>query len=89
MIKLSPRLEQVCELVAKGYSDKEIAIKLEISLETVKQHMWKVKKIFRVPNRTLLALKYLYDRNIILYALVKGQKYVDRFKEVEDENIDR
>lgn len=67
MIELPNRLEQVCQLVAKGYTDKEIAIELNISLATVKQHLWKIKKKLGVTNRTLVALKYLKDRAYILY----------------------
>lgn len=88
MIKLSNRLEEVCRLVAKGYMDKEIAIKLDISLATVKLHLWKLKRKFKVSNRTLLAIKYLYDRNIILFGISNGKEYIERFKEAEDESVD-
>ena len=87
MIKITKREEEICQLVAKGYLDKEIAYMLGIAHYTVRLHLCKIKKKFKVTNRTLLALKYLYDRGIILYALAKGQEYVDRFKEVEDENF--
>lgn len=38
-IKITPRDEQVLKLLAEGCSNKEIAIQLDISPRTVKQHL--------------------------------------------------
>ena len=65
MIKLSERVEEVCKMVAKGLSDKEIAIALDISVATVKIHVWVARKAFGVNSRTKLALLYLEDRGMI------------------------
>ena len=43
-IKLSPRENEIVQLITKGFKNKDIAIQLEISYETVKSHR---KNIFR------------------------------------------
>lgn len=68
MIRLSKSQEKVCNLAAKGLSDKEIAYALNISESTVNLHLWEAKKKFNVKNRTKLALKYLEDRGLIKYT---------------------
>lgn len=67
MIRLTERVEEVCNLVAKGLSDKEIATALDISVATVKLHIWGARKAFGVNNRTKLALLYLKDRGLVTY----------------------
>jgi DNA-binding NarL/FixJ family response regulator len=47
-MKLSPRLMQVAELVALGYTNKRIAARLEISERTVEGYV--AKLIDRVPG---------------------------------------
>jgi len=39
-IKITPRDEQVLQLLVQGCSNKEIAAQLNISPRTVKQHLW-------------------------------------------------
>jgi DNA-binding NarL/FixJ family response regulator len=39
MINLSPRQRQMLELIARGYSNKEIARELDLALGTVKVHV--------------------------------------------------
>ncbi|AOA57360.1 hypothetical protein BFG52_02625 [Acinetobacter larvae] len=50
---LSPREHVVLELIAKGYSNAEIAEILSISLHTVKAHAKKINAKFQVNRRTL------------------------------------
>lgn len=65
MIKLTPRVEEVCKLAAKGLLNKEIADIMGISEATVKLHIIKALRTFGVKNRVELALKYLEDRGLI------------------------
>lgn len=62
MIKLSERQKQVCELLARGFSDKEIAKELDLALPTVKLHIQSVKYVFRAKNRVSLVLEYLKEK---------------------------
>lgn len=50
---LSPREHVVLELIAKGYSNAEIAEILSISLHTVKAHAKRINAKFQVNRRTL------------------------------------
>lgn len=65
MIDLSERQKQVCELLAKGFSDKEIAKELGLALPTVKSHIQSVKYVFRAKNRVSLVLEYLKEKGKI------------------------
>ena len=49
---LSPREHMVLELIAKGYSNAEIAEILSISLHTVKAHAKRINVKFQVNRRT-------------------------------------
>ena len=55
---LSSRELEVLSLVALGYSDKEIAIKLKISYGTVRNHIDKAILKLNARNRTNAALIY-------------------------------
>ena len=48
---LSEREQSVLELVAKGYVNKEIAVKLCISIETVKKHLQNTYRKLRATNK--------------------------------------
>ncbi len=54
---LSPRELDVLRLIAKGYGNKEIADKLEISLSTVKTHIQDILARLKVSDRTQAAVK--------------------------------
>ena len=56
---LSPREEQVLELLAKGYLYKEIASELSISNDTVHNHIRKIYEKLQVHSRTEAVIKYL------------------------------
>jgi DNA-binding NarL/FixJ family response regulator len=56
-ISLTPREQQIAELVCdKGYTNKVIAIQLQITESTVKLHLGNILKKMNVRNRTQLAL---------------------------------
>jgi len=58
-LNLSPREEQILQLVSKGRSNKLIAIKLDMSYETVCTHMKRVFKKLHVSSRTEAAMRYI------------------------------
>lgn len=53
---LTRRQRQVLDLIARGRSNKQIALQLGITEGTVKLHVFTLMRGFKVPNRTLLAL---------------------------------
>ncbi len=55
-IPLSPREMEILELVTRGSSNKEIAYKLGISHQTVKNHMTAILRKLRVEDRTQAAV---------------------------------
>lgn len=56
---LSPREEEVLQLLAQGYLYKEIAGRLEISLDTVRKHTGSIYSKLHVHSRTDAVVKYL------------------------------
>lgn len=56
---LSERENEVLELLSKGHLYKEIAGQLNISLNTVKQHIHHIYEKLQVQNRTEAVLKHL------------------------------
>ena len=58
-IPLSPRETQILECVTEGMSNKEIASKLSISQQTVKNHMTSILKKLNVDDRTQAAVTAL------------------------------
>jgi DNA-binding NarL/FixJ family response regulator len=58
-IPLSPREMEILEFVTHGLSNKEIAIKLQISQQTVKNHMTAILKKLNVEDRTQAAVTAL------------------------------
>ena len=55
-ISLSPRETQVLRLIAMGLSNQEIADALEISIETVKEHVQSVLRKTSLSDRTQAAV---------------------------------
>jgi len=55
-VPLTPRETQVLRLVALGLSNQEIADPLEISIETVKEHMQNLLRKLAVSDRTQAAV---------------------------------
>jgi DNA-binding NarL/FixJ family response regulator len=56
---LSPREERVLELLSKGYSNKEIAEQLELSIDTVRSHLKHVYVKMHVRSRTEAVARYV------------------------------
>jgi DNA-binding NarL/FixJ family response regulator len=56
---LSPREEEVLQLLAQGYLYKEIAGQLTISLDTVRKHTGSIYSKLHVHSRTDAVVKYL------------------------------
>lgn len=54
---LTPRLQQVAQLVASGLSNAEVARQLGLSEGTVKNYLKDIFKLLGVSNRTQLAIK--------------------------------
>lgn len=62
--ELTAREEEVLEAVSNGYTNKEIAIQLQISEKTVKQHMTSIMQKLQVRNR-VEAVMHLQGRRAI------------------------
>lgn len=56
-IHITKREKEVLEQLCKGFSNKEIARALDISIATVKLHVKNICQKFRVSNRTQAAMK--------------------------------
>eukprot|EP00003_Mantamonas_plastica_P026819 TRINITY_DN5607_c0_g6_i1.p3 TRINITY_DN5607_c0_g6~~TRINITY_DN5607_c0_g6_i1.p3 ORF type:complete len:184 (+),score=37.13 TRINITY_DN5607_c0_g6_i1:1293-1844(+) len=54
---VTSRQREILELLAKGQSNKEIANKLHISVNTIKNHLSKLYDQFSVSNRTQAVMK--------------------------------
>ena len=59
MVPLSPRELEILEFVTNGMSNKEIASRLRISQQTVKNHMTSILKKLNVQDRTQAAVTAL------------------------------
>jgi DNA-binding NarL/FixJ family response regulator len=55
---VSPREAEVCSLIAEGRSNKQIAVRLLITLATVKDHVHKILRKTGLPNRAAIAVAY-------------------------------
>ena len=55
---LSPKELRVLTLVARGYSDKEIGVKLRISERTVQTHMMRIQLKLDARNRVNAAVLF-------------------------------
>ncbi len=60
-MKLSPTKHKILTLVAQGYTDKEIAYKLQISNRTVQTHLSNIIARLNARNRTNAVVLYLYS----------------------------
>jgi len=58
-MKLTEREAEVLDYLAKGYANKEIAEKLELSLPTVRSHLRSIYDKLHVRSRTEAIVKYL------------------------------
>lgn len=67
--RLTPRLRDCIELVARGKSDWEIASILGLSQATVTTYMQRAREIYDVPTRVQVVLAALYDGEIGFSAI--------------------
>jgi DNA-binding NarL/FixJ family response regulator len=58
-MKLSPRKVEILTLIAKGYTDKEIACKLKMSVRTVQTHISLIILKLKARNRVNAVVLYL------------------------------
>jgi DNA-binding NarL/FixJ family response regulator len=58
LVRLSPRETELLMLLARGYSNKEIAVKLSLTLETIQSYLKSVYKKMHVHSRAEAAAKY-------------------------------
>jgi DNA-binding NarL/FixJ family response regulator len=59
--RFSPREQQIVSLLAHGCSNQEIADRLGLRLQTVKNHLSRVYRKIGVPNRVQLAVLVLHQ----------------------------
>ena len=57
--RLTPREEEVLQLLAKGFANKEIADKMSVSYETVRDHLRNIYEKLHVHSRTEAVTRYL------------------------------
>lgn len=50
-MKLSPKEKDVLALIARGYSDKEVAVKLKNSIKTIQTHTESIYKKLNARSR--------------------------------------
>jgi PAS domain S-box-containing protein len=62
LARLTPRELDVCELIKKGRSTKEIADELHLSSETVQKHRQAIRKKLQIDRRGLSLASYLRTR---------------------------
>lgn len=62
MVRLSPRETELLALLAKGYSNKEIAGKLSLTLETIQSYLKSVYKKMHVHSRAEATAKFVSSR---------------------------
>lgn len=58
-MKLSPRKLEILTLLARGFTDKEIALKLNISKRTVQTHISTILIGLNARNRVNAVAKYM------------------------------
>lgn len=58
-MKLSPKEQKVLALVALGYSDKEIGVKLKIKYGTVRTHIDRIVLKLNAKNRSHAVVVYI------------------------------
>ncbi len=65
-MRLSPKEVRVLTLVAKGYSDKEVGLKLKISERTVQTHMTRILLKLDAKNRVNAAVLFFINNPKLL-----------------------
>jgi DNA-binding NarL/FixJ family response regulator len=61
---LSTREAEVLKFLSRGFSNKEIADKIELSIETVRTYLKSIYKKLHVRSRTEAVLRYDHSRPV-------------------------
>lgn len=61
MWRFSPRERQIVTFLATGCSNQEIADRLGLRLQTVKNHLSRIYRKLGVPNRVQLAVMFVHE----------------------------
>ena len=77
-MSLSPKEIKVLSLVALGFSDKEIGVKLKISYGTVRTHI----------NKIILKLNARNRSNAILIYKIINKEWLEEFYETYNNTLD-
>jgi DNA-binding CsgD family transcriptional regulator len=78
MQDLSSREHEVAQLVAGGYSNQEISDRLQISIQTVKNHLQSIFRKLSLANRVELALRVVDKQDHARSSHPKGRKRTSR-----------
>jgi DNA-binding NarL/FixJ family response regulator len=62
-VRLTAREEEVLVMLSKGYSNKEIADKIDLSVETVRSHLKHIYEKMHVRSRTEAVARYMTSKN--------------------------
>lgn len=73
MQDLSSREYEVAQLVAGGYSNQEISDRLQISVQTVKNHLRSIFRKLSLANRVELALRIVEKPDNARSARARGR----------------
>lgn len=60
-MRLSPKKHKILTLLARGYTDKEIAQNLDMSTRTVQTHISSIISKLNARNRTNAVALYMYS----------------------------
>lgn len=60
LMKLSPKENNVLTLIACGFTDKEVALKLNISIRTVQTHIASILLKLKARNRVNAVVVYMH-----------------------------
>lgn len=71
----SRREKQIADLLARGMSEKEIAIKLNISVATVNNHTRNIRNKFGLTKNSEIILLYIAQRNGKHFSLRDIKEY--------------
>lgn len=71
---LTAREQQILRLLVMGYSNRQLAEKLYISISTVKAHMQQILSTLKVDNRVQAAIVAAYIFGVSPEEIVKNSK---------------
>jgi DNA-binding NarL/FixJ family response regulator len=63
-LQLTAREEELLEFLSKGYSNKEIADHIQLSVETVRSYLKHIYEKMHVRSRTEAAVRYVHSKSV-------------------------